>query len=162
MRRSSCGSSSAVRMVVFRAGIGSILSRLRWLQLSSVSKREPDEKSATLALLALGPEIAMMEGNNAFANCQSQPQSIHFACEPCIYTMKAVKDTQEMFVSNACSVILDGEFQHGKSRECWHCSDLAVSWFWRRSSDRSQRDGNLAAIRRKFHGVFQDIIQHFT
>ncbi len=48
---------------------------------------------------------------------QSQAQSIHFASEACINSLKAIKDTHKMFVGNASSVILNGDFQHGL---LWH------------------------------------------
>src|SRR5579872_2170922 len=109
MSRNSWGSSSAVSIVVFRTGIGSILSRFCGLQVSRLSEREPDMKCAALTGLALGRHVAPVEGNDAFAEGQSQAQSIHFAGKSGINTLKAIKDPHKVFAGNAFSLILDSD-----------------------------------------------------
>src|SRR6266480_7317612 len=70
------------------------------------------ENTPLAVLPVLGPDNTIMHLNDSLTNGQTESKAIYFPGESCVYTMKTVKDTFEMFVRYTHTIIAHENFQH--------------------------------------------------
>ena len=68
-------------------------------------------KCTSTSRAALGPDAALMKLNNAFADRQTKPESIHLAAQTIIHPVKALKDPVEVLGRNTQPIITDTDFK---------------------------------------------------
>src|SRR6266702_3809251 len=113
-------------MVVFFAGIivhlflhtNSSTSILHYMPgISSIGKHT--WKILPLPFSVLGPDNTIMHLNDSLTNGQTESKAIYFPGETCVYTMKTVKDTFEMFDRYTHTIIAHENFQHLSRNTHW-------------------------------------------
>ena len=73
----------------------------------------------------LGPDNTTMHLNDMLTNGQTESEAIYFPGETCVYTMKTVKDTFEMFVRYTYTIIAHEHFQHLPRNVQWL---MIINW----------------------------------
>src|SRR2546429_7283896 len=95
------------------------------------------------ANFALRPDCSTMQFHNAFGDCQSQSEAIHFPRKTCIEAMKVLKDTLKLLSWDAFSA-------HPRIRKAWMrspvcslCSTLSCLASSSRSRGRGSETGSF-------------------
>src|SRR6266567_7820868 len=77
------------------------------------------ENTPFAVLPVLGPDNTIMHLNDSLTNGQAESKAIYFPCETCVYTMKTIKDTFEMFDRYTHTIIAHENFQHLSRNTHW-------------------------------------------
>src|SRR5579871_4029019 len=129
------------------------------------------EDAAMTPRLILGPDEAMMQFNNVFANGQAQTQAVSLTYQARINTMKTVENALQLIGGNTLTLITDTYFQHVlQSGRCWHLYHSSRNRLCPRSTwryrphlrHRSYHDTDCPAFWRILYGIIQQVVQHFA